>query len=197
MNHVMLDLETLGLNVGSMILSIGAVKFDPVASKLGDEFHMRIAMEDSQRYGFGMDVSTIRWWLQQSEAAKKEALSKEKALEVREVLARFFAFCTSKTTAQIDKLESREDAEEVVEVEDVKMWGNGAAFDNVLLSHYYTRTGILQPWKFYNDRCYRTIKSLAPEIKLTRIGVHHNALDDAKSQAAHLCEIARIKRIQL
>jgi inhibitor of KinA sporulation pathway (predicted exonuclease) len=30
---------------------------------------------------------------------------------------------------------------------------------------------------------------LRPSIKLERVGTHHNALDDAKSQALHLMKI--------
>jgi inhibitor of KinA sporulation pathway (predicted exonuclease) len=43
------------------------------------------------------------------------------------------------------------------------------------------------PWKFYNDRCYRTLKAMYPHIKMPkRTGTHHNALDDAISQVNHL-----------
>jgi exodeoxyribonuclease VIII len=44
----------------------------------------------------------------------------------------------------------------------------------------------MQPWRHWNDRCYRTVKSLYPDVKLERVGTHHNAVDDAESQARHL-----------
>jgi len=48
-----------------------------------------------------------------------------------------------------------------------------------------------RPWYFWNDRCYRTMKSLYPQIPMERDGVHHNALDDAISQARHLMAILK------
>ena len=44
-------------------------------------------------------------------------------------------------------------------------------------------------WDFWNNHYYRTLKGLAPLIKVQRGGVYHNALDDAKTQAAHALEV--------
>ena len=63
---------------------------------------------------------------------------------------------------------------------------NGAAFDNVILASAYRRNGTRQPWQFLNDRCYRTMKAQYPAVKMQRNGTHHNAVDDAESQARHL-----------
>ena len=70
----------------------------------------------------------------------------------------------------------------------VRLWGNGASFDNAILSTAYELCELetVQPWRFYNDRCYRTVKSLYPEVAMVRTGTYHNALDDAESQALHL-----------
>ncbi len=65
------------------------------------------------------------------------------------------------------------------------IWGNGASFDNTILEECFRRTALEMPWGYYNDRCYRTLKNLAPNVKLERLGTFHNALDDARSQAAH------------
>lgn len=49
-----------------------------------------------------------------------------------------------------------------------------------------TRNGTSAPWAWRNDRCYRTIKALNRGVPMERLGAHHNALDDAISQALHL-----------
>jgi exodeoxyribonuclease VIII len=67
----------------------------------------------------------------------------------------------------------------------VRVWGNGSDFDNAILACAYKAVEQPVPWQFWNNRCYRTIKNLFPSIKMIRGGVHHNALDDAKSQARH------------
>jgi len=77
------------------------------------------------------------------------------------------------------------------------MWGNGATFDNVIMSNAYKLTGLEQPWKFWYDRCYRTIKSLYPQAQLKRVGTHHNAVDDAESQALHLIDICKTYGVTL
>jgi len=69
------------------------------------------------------------------------------------------------------------------------VWGNGASFDNAILANAYHKTHLDLPWQYYNNRCYRTIKNCYPNIKLSRAGTLHKALDDAKSQAMHLIEI--------
>jgi len=75
------------------------------------------------------------------------------------------------------------------------LWGNGSTFDNVILSNAYRAIGVKQPWDFWNDRCYRTLKSLYPHVKLERSGVAHNALDDAKSQAMHAVRIINATKV--
>ena len=71
------------------------------------------------------------------------------------------------------------------------MWGNGAAFDNVLLSNAYRKLEMNQPWKFWNDRCYRTVKNIYKDVEFIRSGTHHNAVDDTESQALQLIEICK------
>jgi hypothetical protein len=77
---------------------------------------------------------------------------------------------------------------------DILLWGNGAAFDNVILASAYRALRLTPPWKFYNDRCYRTMKAAYSDVKMPRTGTHHNALDDAISQANHLIEIWKAAR---
>jgi DNA polymerase III epsilon subunit-like protein len=56
-NRVMLDLETLGHTPGSVIVSIGAVKFG--GGKILDTFYHRIDAQSCVEHGLKMDVSTV------------------------------------------------------------------------------------------------------------------------------------------
>jgi hypothetical protein len=162
--QVMLDLETLGHKPGSVIAALGAVKFKD--GEITSSFYERIDPESCIEHGLRMDASTVMWWLQQESAARLEITKPGKPLIV--VLLAFKAWLADK---------------------DAEIWGNGAAFDNVLLADAYDRAVIPRPWKFSNDRCYRTVKSLHPHVPMPREGTHHNALDDARSQALHLMAI--------
>lgn len=159
--QVMLDLETLGNKPGSVIVAIGAVKF--ANGEILDSFYERVDAESCVAAGLKLDVSTVLWWLTQSDAARLEITKPGQLLTA--VLIRFAAWIGDK---------------------DAEVWGNGAAFDNALLAAAYDATATPRPWKFSNDRCYRTAKNLRPDVPMARSGTHHNALDDAESQARHL-----------
>jgi len=111
------------------------------------------------------------WWLKQSDPAR-QALTGGTGVHLQVALLDFDNWCTNQ--GAWDKLQ---------------VWGNGAAFDNVILRGAYQRAGLAAPWRWFNDRCYRTLKSLHRGIELERTGTHHNALDDAESQARHLMRI--------
>lgn len=162
MSRIMLDLETMGNKPTSAIIAIGAVKFGN--GEILDRFYQKISLESSMDAGLTVDASTIIWWMNQSDDARKEF--KDNDPHIDSVLIDFWVWCG-----------------EVNE-----MWGNGASFDNTILSNAYDVVGIEKPWKFWQDRCYRTIKASSP-IELKRVGTHHNALNDAESQALHLMEI--------
>ena len=157
----MLDLETLGHKPGSVIVAIGAVKFGN--GEILDSFYERVDAESCVNLGLRIDASTVLWWMKQNEAARKEITRPGGKLP--EVLMRFASW--------VDDM-------------DAEVWGNGAGFDNVLLSDAYDRAHMQRPWKYTNDRCYRTVKNLRRDVPIASLGTHHNALDDAKSQAMHL-----------
>jgi hypothetical protein len=171
--HVMVDLETLGTVPGCIVLSIGAVYFDRTG--LGREFYTVVKRQTCTRAGLFADADTLAWWQRQPEAAK--AVLKQAAkggagvLALPAALRAFNAFLVCPGGA--------------------KVWGNGADFDNPILRVAYDKTGIVPGWAPFNGRCYRTLKNGLHGPKLTRVGTHHNALDDAKSQALHLIELLK------
>jgi hypothetical protein len=80
---------------------------------------------------------------------------------------------------------------------DVTPWGNGADFDLVILRSAFEAVDLDPPYAFHRVRCFRTVKSLFKVKKPERIGVHHNALDDALHQIRHLQEICRQHGVKL
>lgn len=163
MNHCMVDLETTGLHGGCAILSIGAVAFTP-DFKLMSTFEAYISHDESFKRGFKDDHSTIEWWERQPQDVRDKTFGGKTEPEV--ALMEFNDWLASMNVKFV--------------------WGNGASFDNAILEWAYNHLGIAPQWAFYNNRCYRTIKALAPEVQLTRVGQHHHAIDDALSQYNHL-----------
>jgi len=144
------------------IVAIGAVRF---TDELKDTFYQVVDLQSAIDTGLDVNGDTLNWWLMQEEAAR-QAITVP-GLALTQALTLFSKWLG----------------------EGAVVWGNGASFDNAILINAYYKTGITLPWEYYNNRCYRTVKSFHPHIKLTRIGILHNALDDAKSQAKHLIEI--------
>lgn len=164
-NNVMVDLETLGNGSHSVIISMGAVRFNETG--LFDVFYRRVDPQSCVDVGLRSDMSTIMWWMQQSDEAR--AAFKEKGDHIADVLAEFAVWMPRNAC----------------------LWGNGATFDNVILSNAYKAVALPQPWEFWNDRCYRTMKNLFKDVPAPKFdGAKHNALDDAIHQAKHLITIA-------
>lgn len=171
----MIDLETLGLKTGSVLASLGAVQFG--GGKIHKEFYAELNIQNQLDAGLVVDGDTLRWWMGQSEEARR--VFTWEGHHINEALCRFNRF--------VDEARSSMPGEPANNK--LELWGNGANFDNVLLRAAYEKMHLQRPWHNGEDRCYRTIKNLRRDIPLQRVGTYHNALDDAKSQALHLMEI--------
>jgi exodeoxyribonuclease VIII len=167
MTNIMTDLETMGTAANSAVIAIGAVKFGGTGIK--EEFYVNVELDSCVRSGLVIDPGTVMWWMDQSDEARK--VFKKNNVRLFQALTDFSKFVGSANVAK------------------VKMWGNGSDFDNVILANAYRAINLDLPWKYYNNRCYRTMAKMFPGIKMERSGTHHNALDDAKSQAEHLIRI--------
>jgi hypothetical protein len=71
----------------------------------------------------------------------------------------------------------------------LKVWGNGAGFDPVLLEAAYSAADVPAPWKYWNALDVRTLVHMGrqlgfdPKSDLPFEGNKHHALDDAIHQA--------------
>ena len=183
MLHFMIDLETLGTQPGSVILSIGAVRFDPTQpldNCLENTFYCVVGRANSEGWGLTVDQGTVDWWGKQS-------------TEARKVLA------DAEDPERYDLLPDSLQMLKEFLGEGAVVWSNGANFDQPLLDVAYNRVDIALPWKYWNSRCYRTIKAICPDAKNLEPAkvCAHNALEDAKWQALHLVAMAQNLKIKL
>lgn len=191
LNHIMVDLETRGTMPGCVILSIGAVVFNPLQETLGKEFYTVISTPDSKWRFLREEKGTMEWWAKQSEEARLVLAESEheSAPTLPQALAHFNQWLSSVGTKST-----------------LRLYGNGADFDNPILRVAYDAGGVLPAYGDWGGRCYRTLKNLDElfgeshkfhklDKERHRTGTHHNALDDAKSQALHLmANLARLRR---
>ena len=166
MKHIMVDIETMGTRPMAPVLSIGAVVFSKDEGLL-DSFYEECSMS-SAFIGAKPSVNTITWWMKQSNGPRLKLANAKGSHNT--MLDSF-----SKWVIGVDNLAG--------------VWGNGACFDNTILKEAFLREKIDCPWPYWADRCYRTVKNMFT-VPFDRVGEHHNALDDAKTQATHLLAIS-------
>jgi exodeoxyribonuclease VIII len=171
MRHIMLDLETMGTAPGSAVVQIGAVEFS--IYKVGDPLSITISLESCVAAGMRIDPSTVMWWMKQSEAAR-DSLS-ENCVSLRDGLQAFSDWLGNSKAC---------------------VWGDGAAFDNVLLASAYRACRIPLPWHYSGDRCFRTMKEVFPVERVVS-EVKHNAAADAVAQASQMQAILTKYAIRL
>lgn len=166
MQHIMLDIETMGQSTRAAIMSIGACYFNPATGEIGNTFHEQINIASNGV----IDASTVIWWMKQTNDARSKFFNNESAQHIVDALTKFSAFVKP----------------------DAKVWGNGIAFDNVIVRNGYHDWGIAEPWKFWNDMDVRTIIELGkvigidPKRDMPFDGVKHDALADAIHQTKYV-----------
>lgn len=176
--ELMIDLETLSTRSNAAIISIGVAVMDTDALMVVDSAKWNVIAETSQDVGLHIDANTVMWWLGQPVDAKQHLFTPQPIpllSALQELYARFYADDSFPT------------------------WGNGAAFDNVILRSAYEASNMPCPYVYSHDRCYRTMKNMYPFIKpleSTAEFVKHDAMHDALYQAEHLLEIMRYIRRQ-
>ncbi|HCH7075491.1 TPA: DUF550 domain-containing protein [Salmonella enterica] len=178
MNNLMIDLETMGKNKDAPIVSIGAVFFTPETGDIGQEFYTVVSLESAMGQGATPDGDTILWWLKQSPEARA-AICIDDTLSISDALSELNHFINR----------------HAANTKYLKVWGNGATFDNVILRGAYERAGQICPWAYWNDHDVRTIVTLGrsigfdPKMDIPFDGERHNALADARHQAKYVSAI--------
>lgn len=184
MSQVMFDLETLGTAPGAALISIGAVKFDPAAGTIGQEFHVAITLQSGLLRGMTIEPGTLAWWLQEGQVAARQVQAEMYALPLHQALQDFAHWLTH-------------DEQEVSTPAPV-IWCKGASFDFPLLAAAFRCVGQPLPWAFWNERCCRSLFAIARDshgFRLPKVpGTAHCALDDARHQAEQVIACLRLLR---
>ena len=159
----MLDLETLSTRPESVILTIGAVKFDPWGEEVDAEsgLYMRVDVDEQLAMDRHVLESTVEWWGKQDEAVREEALGESN----RESL--------DTMTRALNKF--------LVGVENI--WCQGPAFDIVILENLYRQLSKPTPWQFWQIRDSRTLFGVHGDPREKGRTAAHNALMDCYYQA--------------
>ena len=166
--HLMVDLETLATSPDAVILTIGAVTFDPASNKIFDKLYYRVDVESCDRLGMTINDDTVEWWSKQSADVQTEAFAEDNRVPIEEVIEKFHKFAWNCDA----------------------FWSHGATFDLVILDCYYRKLNKVPPWNFWQIRDTRTLFDLGYDPEMPKEGLH-NALEDANRQAIGVQTIYR------
>jgi hypothetical protein len=184
--NLMIDFETLGNRPTTIVVSLGACMFNAEGIHAKELYYFDI--QEQVDAGRTFRASTLAWWMKQSDAARQVFWDAER--ERLNMLDFFNSFELWIDQVLEDHLEGRDE---------LKVWGNGADFDNAILADLYYKMSPNGeddlPWKFWNGRCFRMFNTMTNIKKKHRMsGAAHNALDDAVYQAECVIKVLQNKK---
>lgn len=164
----MLDIETLGTRPGCVVLTLGAVKFNPYSMEApGPGLYVRPDVDEQLASGREAQDDTMLWWMSQAEDVREEALGEDGRISVEEMYKQLNRFLVGSNN----------------------IWCQGPVFDIAILEHLYRQYGWPTPWQFWQIRDSRTLFGVHgdPRVK-GKVGLH-NALEDCVSQATAVQQV--------
>ena len=156
----MVDLETMAVSPNAVVLTLGAVHFNPYGNGYSDKLYLKLSIDDQDALSREVDPNTLDWWARQDKAIMEEAFSPDDRVSVSDAVDQFHKFAWGCD----------------------KFWSHGAVFDLMILEDMYRQVNRTPPWEFWRCRDTRTLFDLAdPEME--KSVEQHNALFDAIRQA--------------
>lgn len=171
MKDVMLDFETFGNGANACVVQVGACYFDRDTGQIGHTFKSNIDANSCVRQGGQIDASTVYWWLKQSDT-------------VRDGL-------------DLDTHENNDFVKVLFQLNDFlkgaeNIWSH-ATFDFVILQTHLKKIGIIPSFSYRAARDIRTLLDIAGDTGAhARVGLHHDALDDCKTQVQYCVKALQV-----
>ena len=164
----MLDLETLGTRPGCVILTLGAVKFDPYSLREpGPGIYFRIDVDEQTALGREVQEDTLAWWISQADDIREEALGETDRVSLDTLYRDLNRF--------------------LVGVDNI--WAQGPVFDIAILENLYRQCGWPTPWQFWQISDSRTLFKVHGDPRIKGKAGLHNALEDCVSQAVAVQQV--------
>jgi hypothetical protein len=164
-NDIMIDIESLDTSPNCVILTIGAVRFDPRGMGIVERLELRPTIdEQTEKYNRVINEDTLRWWGEQSPEALDEAMGDRDRVSFNDCMEALYKFCWNRRA----------------------VWSNGASFDIVAMESAWRNLGMRIPWPYYTVRDTRTLYEVAGvSLKDKKYGTSttHKAVEDAEHQA--------------
>jgi len=158
--HLMVDLETMAVSPNAVILTLGAVHFNPYGNGVGEKIYFRINIDDQDKLGRHVEEDTLDWWAKQDPAIMEEAFSPDDRLPLIDAVEKFHKFAWGCDC----------------------FWSHGSIFDLAMIENLYRQLGKPVPWQYWQIRDTRTLFDLGFDPDMPK-NSKHDALQDAIRQA--------------
>jgi hypothetical protein len=175
-----MDIETLSTRAEALVLSIGICFFDDEKEQTFEEIvdsgiELFFCRESQMEKGRHISLSTIEWWNQQGDDAKR-VLKAEELITPRDFHPILESVCEAQGLSYnwVKKF--------------CRWFTRGPHFDIAISDHLFADYNVTPPWKYYKVRDIRTwleCRGLEDNLKLVKPAgmVAHNALHDAAFDA--------------
>lgn len=167
MNHVMVDIETLGQSPGSIICSIAASYFNTHNFDMGPHFYAEIDLQSCEEIGLKADASTVVWWLEHVRPIHMPQFKGK--TPIKEALKELEAFLSAADS----------------------IWAKSPSFDLVLLKSAWKAANMKgELYDYWKEKDVRTVLDLVPKevlesFKRYSVGkeASHHASYDVQTQS--------------
>jgi len=161
--HAMIDIETLGTKPNAVILSVGAIKFDPFNSnEPHDGKHWRLDVDAQTEIDREVNEDTLAWWAKQDPEIQEDAFGESGRTDVYQFMKELNGWLTGCEA----------------------VWCQGPQFDMVILENLFTQFNHHKGWAFWQIMDCRTIFNMMPMDPRKAIQQNlHSADADAYYQA--------------
>ena len=168
MADIMLDLETLGTRPGCVILTLGAVKFDPYSlQEPGPGIYFRVDVDEQTALGREVQEDTLAWWISQADDIREEDLGENDRVSLDTLYRDLNRFLVGANN----------------------IWAQGPLFDFAILENLYRQMGWPTPWQYWQIRDSRTLFGVHGDPRVKGKAGLHNALEDCVSQATAVQQV--------
>ena len=161
--HGMVDLETLGNSHDTVVLTIGACKFDPFSNAEPiEKLHLKLDTTSQESMGRQVNDDTLAWWGKQPAEIRREAFSPDDRVSIQDAHAVISEWAKDIST----------------------IWCQGPSFDFPIIKHLFESNDLVVPWNWWRERDARTVQTLIPFDKKDIIKFEaHRADEDCVAQS--------------
>ena len=161
--HAMIDIETLGTKPNAVILSVGAIKFDPFNSnEPHDGKHWRLDVDAQTEIDREVNEDTLAWWAKQDPEIQEDAFGESGRTDVYQFMKELNGWLTGCEA----------------------VWCQGPQFDMVILENLFKQFQHHRGWAFWQIMDCRTLFNIMPVDPRKAIQQNlHSADADAYYQA--------------